>query len=57
LQQKEKAHSFLLSVRHSGGHVQSGTRRVAQKIRGNHSVRYGARHPIAIKSQRSGCCA
>jgi hypothetical protein len=31
LQQKEKAHSFLLSVRHSGGHVRSGTRRVARK--------------------------
>jgi hypothetical protein len=39
LQPKRKGHSFLLSVRHWGGHVQSGTRRVAQKIRGNHSVR------------------
>jgi hypothetical protein len=29
----------VLSVRHSGGHVQSGNRRVAQKICGNHSVR------------------
>jgi hypothetical protein len=38
LQPKRQAHSFLLSVRLARcvweGHVQSGTRRVAQKIRG-----------------------